>query len=468
MVIILKLFLRFTGEIVYMNQIIIRFFAYILFFYSLSLSSMFAFLDFGDNHIAHVVIDYNSGEIISSYREQERMYPASLTKMMTLYLLFDKLANNEITFNSMLKISKVAAGMPPSKLGIPAGSSISVRDAILSVIVRSNNDIAYAIAENIAGTEAEFVTMMNEKAQELGMQNTVFRNSNGLHNKEQYTTALDMAKLSRALMIHHNAYYPLFSIPSFRWNRINYLSTNHLLANNAVDGIKTGYTSASGFNLISSAQVNNVRVVAVVLGFYSPKNRDEYMGNLIDLGLDIAKKNRMMSVSYFEKPKQDSTENLTIEHDSELEDYDEIISSTETTKEPSVSTKDIYNIDYQDDQNTNHYSIERIPYLDKITEAEHVYISPNVKNYPVKRSIKNKKSRYTVQVGAFSSYSSALNASFNVTKYKAVTGLISKQDIEIKQNNKYYMARFKNLTKTEATKTCKILQQKGQDCFVLA
>ncbi|WP_395446740.1 SPOR domain-containing protein [Aminobacter sp. UC22_36] len=244
-----------------------------------------------DSRYAAIVIDANTGETLHSSSADSRRYPASLTKMMTLYLTFEALSKGRIQKDSKVVFSKNAAAEPPTKIGVKAGGSISVEAAILSLITRSANDSATALGEMLAGSEADFARMMTAKARSLGMKGTVFRNANGLPNTAQFTTARDMAKLGIALREHFPQYYGYFSTRSFAFGRQRIANHNRLLGRvKGVDGIKTGYTRASGFNLVSSVQDGNRRIVAVVLGGTSGGSRDNKMAELIKTYMPQASK----------------------------------------------------------------------------------------------------------------------------------------------------------------------------------
>jgi D-alanyl-D-alanine carboxypeptidase len=231
---------------------------------------------------AAIVVDSKSGKVLYSDNPDARRYPASLTKMMTLYLLFEAIENGRTNLNSRITVSAKAAGQAPSKLGIRPGQTISVRDAILALVTKSANDVAVAIAEHVGGTESAFAARMTAKAQALGMTRTTFRNASGLPNPGQVTTARDMATLGRALQDHFPQYYSYFSTRVFVFNGRRIGNHNRLLGRvNGVDGIKTGYTRASGFNLVTSVKRDNRSVVAVVLGGQTGATRDKRMANLV-------------------------------------------------------------------------------------------------------------------------------------------------------------------------------------------
>ncbi len=232
---------------------------------------------------AAIVVDAKTGKTLYAESADAKRYPASLTKMMTLYLLFDALESGKTKLTSNIVFSAHASAQAPSKLGLKPGQTIKVRDAILALVTKSANDVAVAIGEHLGGTETAFARDMTRKARALGMKSTTFRNASGLPNSGQVTTARDLAILGRALQEHHPKYYSYFSTPSFVWKGKRIGNHNRLLGRiNGVDGIKTGYTRASGFNLVTSVKRGGRQVVAVVLGGESGSSRDKKMAGLIE------------------------------------------------------------------------------------------------------------------------------------------------------------------------------------------
>lgn len=234
---------------------------------------------------ASYVIDADTGEVLHGINEDTRNYPASLTKMMTLYLVFERLKEKRWTLNTPLSVSVRAARQPASKLGLVPGSNITVKDAILALSVKSANDVATTVAENISGKERSFALKMTAKARSLGMKKTTFRNASGLPHRGQLSTAKDMSILARALLRDFPQYYHYFSKESFHWKGRNYRSHNRLLKTYpGSDGFKTGYIRASGYNLVSSATRDGRRIIGVVFGGRSSKQRNSHMAKLLDKG----------------------------------------------------------------------------------------------------------------------------------------------------------------------------------------
>jgi D-alanyl-D-alanine carboxypeptidase len=232
---------------------------------------------------ADIVVDANSGAVLHATNPDARRHPASLTKIMTLYLLFEQLEAGKFKLDSALKVSSEAAGQAPTKLGLKPGSTLSVEDAIKGMVTRSANDAAVVVAEAIAGSESDFAKLMTRKAQALGMKGTVYKNASGLPDDDQVTTARDQSLLGRAVQERFPRYYKYFSTRSFTFRGQSIANHNHLLGKvEGVDGIKTGYISASGFNLVTSVHRGNRYLVAVVIGGSSGASRDARMRELIN------------------------------------------------------------------------------------------------------------------------------------------------------------------------------------------
>ena len=243
---------------------------------------------FSQPRYAAYVIDANTGEVLYEKNADSPRYPASITKLMTLYLAFEALQAGKLSLSDRVYVSSHAANVAPSKLGVRAGDSVSVDEAIRGMTVKSANDMATAMAEKIGGSEGKFAALMTLRAQELGMANTQYVNASGLPDSRQISTAHDIAVLSRALMRDFPQYYPYFSLRSFEFRGRTIPGHDHLLgAVPGVDGLKTGYTAASGFNLASSALRDGKRIIGVVLGGSSVAARDEHMEDLLNTSFSV-------------------------------------------------------------------------------------------------------------------------------------------------------------------------------------
>lgn len=242
---------------------------------------------------AGIVVDAKTGKTLYASSADAYRYPASLTKIMTLYVVFEELEAGRLSLGSRLKVSKYASGRPPSKLGLKPGKTIKVKDAILALVTKSANDVATVVAENIGGSEKKFAERMTRTARALGMKKTTFRNPHGLPNSGQRTTARDMATLGRAIQEHFPQYYGYFKTRSYKYGGRTYGNHNKLLGRvKGVDGIKTGYIRASGFNLVTSVNRNGRQIVAVVMGGRSGASRNAQMTKLINRYLSKASRGK--------------------------------------------------------------------------------------------------------------------------------------------------------------------------------
>jgi D-alanyl-D-alanine carboxypeptidase len=238
---------------------------------------------------ADIVVDVNSGEALRSTNPDSLRHPASLTKIMTLYMLFERLEAGTLKLNTPLQVSARATAQEPSKLGLKVSDTIEVEDAIKAIVTRSANDVAVIVAEAIGGSEDNFAQLMTRKARALGMSRTVYMNASGLPDDAQVTTARDQALLGRVIQEHFPRYFAYFSTPNFRYRGHMIANHNRLLGKvTGVDGIKTGYIRASGFNLVTSVRRGNRQLVAVVLGGRSASQRDARMRQLIDENIVLA------------------------------------------------------------------------------------------------------------------------------------------------------------------------------------
>ena len=232
---------------------------------------------------ASFIINENTKRVYYTANADTRNYPASLTKIMTLYMIFDALKTKKISMNTKFKVSRRATRQPPSKLNLSAGSSISVKHAILALITKSANDVATVVAENLGKSERNFARLMTKKAKKLGMKRTTFKNASGLPNRGQLSTARDMATLGMAIRKNHSVFFKLFKTKSFIYKGTRYSNHNNLLGSySGTDGIKTGYTHASGFNLVASVERNGQIIIGVVFGGKKARSRDKHMIKLLN------------------------------------------------------------------------------------------------------------------------------------------------------------------------------------------
>ncbi|MEM0908538.1 MAG: D-alanyl-D-alanine carboxypeptidase family protein [Pseudomonadota bacterium] len=249
---------------------------------------------------AAIVVDARNGKVLHEDNAQALRYPASLTKMMTLYLVFEQLDAGRLTVRSPLTVSEEAAARPPAKIYVKAGTAITVDTAVRALAVRSANDVAVVIAENLAGSEEAFAVLMTRKARSLGMSKTTFVNASGLPDPRQVTTARDMAILGKALSDRFPRWFRYFSTEEFRFNGRKWRNTNKLLKTvEGVNGIKTGYIRDSGYNLTASVRRGNKHLIAVVIGGRSGTARNRKMTELIEDNMGSASGGGLMGVRLF-------------------------------------------------------------------------------------------------------------------------------------------------------------------------
>ena len=250
---------------------------------------------------SYLIVDAASGRELASDQPDELRHPASLTKLMTVYLTFAALDSGRLSLGDSMTVSMNALNAPPTKMGMQPGGTVMVRDAVMGLVTRSANDAAMLLAEGLAGDEDSFARLMTQKARQLGMSSTVFRNASGLPNPEQVTTARDMARLANALLRDFPHYYPVFSVLSYNYRGRPLENHNRMLASYAgADGLKTGYTNASGFNLVMSAVRDNRRLIGVVMGGNTAFQRDRLMAELMDQSFATA---QAMAISPWTSPR---------------------------------------------------------------------------------------------------------------------------------------------------------------------
>ncbi|MDF1791521.1 MAG: serine hydrolase [Thalassobaculaceae bacterium] len=245
---------------------------------------------------AAYVLDVESGKVLFARHADAKRHPASLTKIMTLYMVFDALESGKLSENQRLPVSARAAGQPPSRLGLRRGETILVKDAIKALVTKSANDVATVVAEAIGGTEYRFAVAMTQKAKELGLTSTQFMNASGLHDRRQVTTARDMARLAIAIRRDFPVHYREFSTLSFTYMGRTYKNHNKLLGRfDGTDGVKTGYINASGFNLVASVVRDGTRLIGVVFGGQSGRSRNSHMRDILTTGFKRAEEIRIAS-----------------------------------------------------------------------------------------------------------------------------------------------------------------------------
>jgi D-alanyl-D-alanine carboxypeptidase len=366
---------------------------------------------------AEILVDPSTGAVLHAVNADALTQPASLTKMMTLFLAFDALDKGELTLDQMIPVSRRAQNMAPSRLGLVAGTTVRVEDAILGLVTRSANDAAVVLAEAIGGTEEQFAEMMTTKARILGMRNTSFRNASGLPNTRQTTTARDIATLSQALIKGHARHFPYFSRTSFTYNGAPVQTHNRLMTRyDGMDGIKTGFVNASGFNLAGTAVRNGKRMIAVVLGGRTSKERDNRVAALLDHGFGVA-------------PLRPNVATIEV-----AAAVPAVRAALKTAAQPQKQVR------------------ERAKPAAK--DKKEVAAAP-------------KPGSWTVQIGSFKSQKAG-QVGLDATGKVIPVQLKGAGTAVVKSKNGSFQARFTGLTKTAAEQACSRLEAKGQDCLVMA
>jgi D-alanyl-D-alanine carboxypeptidase len=384
-----------------------------------------------------IVIDAATGRVLQEDNADAQRYPASLTKMMTLYMIFEAIDAGKIKLGTQLNVSKHAANMSPTKLGLEAGDQIAVRDVILGLVTRSANDAAAVAAEALGGTEENFGDMMTQRARRLGMANTTFQNASGLPDPGQITTARDIARLSRALIRDFPHHYGYFSTSEFMYAGRRITNHNRLMNwYEGADGIKTGFIRASGFNLAASAVRENRRLIGVVLGGPSPGARDVYMGKLLDAAFaggaalpEIREASAPVPAPRVARAEKPAATTLVQE-------------AKNTKVEPKLRLRDV-----------------RGPQLAAVTTRADDSANTG-----------SSDASWAIQVGAFHRADAARRAAQAATTM--APDALREAGVNIstldRKKNTIHRARLVGLTEAQGRDACKVLQRQKHDCQVLS
>ena len=426
---------------------------------------------------ASLVMDADTGLILHHRYADKRLHPASLTKMMTMVLTFEAMDRGRMRPNDRIRISKHAASMVPSKLGISAGGSIRVKDALSALATKSANDVAVALAERIGGSEREFARLMTIRARDIGMSRTTFKNASGLHHPSQISTARDMAKLARYILVKYPHHYHYFSKKSFTFGGKTYKNHNKLLSNYAgTDGFKTGYINASGFNLVASAKRDGRRIIGVVFGGRSGKTRNAHMVQLLDKGFQ--KLDRVRLVAAREAPRPSRKPAFGAE-DTNYTSLAALTQRTETVRPPVMDIGAFSQLIGQGDIDP---SVSRRLETGLVAIAAHTgqdsrynalqplagTTNTNFNTAPLhlKQTDHSHEGRWSVQIGAFSAkrqgqdalHSALLALPTGFAKPKATL-------VPLKtESGVVYRARLNGFSKTQALQACKYFK----DCMTIA
>lgn len=390
-----------------------------------------------------LIADTKSGFILSSRNANVKNYPASLTKVMTLYLTFEALEEGLLKMDDELPVSVKASRQPKSKLYLKAGTTITVEEAIMALIIKSANDAAVVLAESLAPSEEEFAVMMTKTARELGMSNTTFKNASGLHNPEQITTAKDMAIMTIALINHHPKYYKLFGKKSFKFNGKTIYSHNEIVRSyKGGEGLKTGFISAAGYNIISTAKRGDNRLVSVVLGYNSTRARDKKAVNLLNKGFKMIIKQKSLASKSGKEPKNNPLKKNALVAKPNKQSYLPIMAK---------SIQETKNIVLASAQTPTDDRVLGVGYLD-------------IEDFTTTGQGDGAKT-WAIQVGAFHSQKLALR----VANEAVATLRLKDKTVKTPQAEEWYRSRiFGFESKKEADNACKKLRAQKMQCMSIA
>jgi D-alanyl-D-alanine carboxypeptidase len=410
-----------------------------------------------------LVMDAKSGQVIYSEEPDAVTYPASLTKMMTLYLLFEAIETKRLHFQSSFRVSAHAANQPPTKIGLKVGERITAFDAMLAMIVKSANDAAVAVAEGLAGSEAAFAQRMTQKARALGMHHTLFKNASGLPHRHQRTTARDMARLGRALYQRFPQYYKYFKMTSFWYKGKKFKGHNRLIGKvDGCDGIKTGFTNASGFNLVSSAKRNGKRYIVVVLGGRTAHERDERSAHLLELAFhrhkNLSTPSPLLAQTEDKKemPQQPITplDTLVAQVDKETVIEENRPVDIRKVSSSSRQKKQLFNKDLQSTRSS----------------ASSVSDPHEEAHLITKAYLKKRERTWSIQIGSFHNAHLAEMAALSCRrklKQIFVEPIITVSKKAKNQKKHLFRARLAGFNEKQAKEACRQLHQQGQACIVV-
>ncbi|ATP12211.1 penicillin-binding protein [Bartonella henselae] len=407
---------------------------------------------------AAIVIDANTGKTLFQANATLKRYPASLTKMMTLYLLFEAMHMRRVTPNTPILVSRNAATRPPTKLGLKTGQTISAQEAAKALITRSANDVATAIAEYLGGNEKKFARMMTAKARKLGMINTHFANASGLPDVRNYSTARDMATLSLALRKHFPQQYKLFKIKSFIFHGHTVNTHNKLVKTmKGVDGIKTGYTQMSGSNLATSMRIEGRSIVAVVMGGKSSTARDKHMASLLSQYLPKASRmkndGRLMASAHYNLPNGAQTPIPPVKADP-------------TDSDDEISTLLTAFAEQSRNSNTAIAAVNQA-----IIPIPNPQKAISVKINEIVTASLSTNAGWAIQIGSLPSKKQAETLLLKAKNkaYSALKNASSHMQLFEKNKRRYYRARFVGFqSKKAAFNACSLLKKANFNCYTVA
>lgn len=437
---------------------------------------------------AGLVVDADTGDVLYASHANERRYPASLTKLMTIYLAFEAVQQGKLSMDTQLTASRKAAAMPRTNISLRPNDRITVRDAITALVVHSANDVAVVLAESLGGSEWGFATKMTEKARRLGMNATVFRNASGLPDSGQYTTARDMAVLAMALRTHFPEYYPLFKLKQFSYKGRTYFSHNRVTQRlPGAEGLKTGYINASGFNLVTTVLRNGKKLVGVVMGGRTAATRDSHMISLIERSYA-----RLGTGSSFAANDNGRINAVAVAQQTAFrrlpKPLAKPLAQIAKVKPPAVLPEPaIQQANLQPSQNTapqevlnslqpaaaaqpQNYRQPPHPFSAMHYQAQPSYLSQQQNFEPAAYVTRNDARSWAIQVGAYNKAPEALMAAINASKIAGneLTGAqVMVSDTTEQDGGRLHRARLANMNENQARRACQKLISLQQSCFVV-
>lgn len=438
---------------------------------------------------AAITIDAKTGKVLFSRNADSRRYPASLTKVMTLYIVFQEMKAGRIKKNTRLLVSKHASKQQPSKLGLKAGSWITVDNAIKALVTKSANDVAVVVAESIGGSQKAFARRMTRTAKQLGMTRTRFRNASGLPDRSQVTTARDMATLGLRIQRDFPQYYSYFKIRKFVYKGRTYYTHNKLLGRyKGTDGIKTGYIRASGFNLTSSVKRNGRHLIGVVMGAKSGRSRNKYMQNMLTKAFKRVPKRNSRALALtagrppgYTKPKAAVSPGLVASPP--LPAPKPLTTQTATAPQPAAPAPTIASALAAVPAANGLPAIPAPPAPSKFaapiepilidmtkTAEQRTAAADTPPSNQDRKPAATKPSTWSIQIGAYATEDDAKQrlASMQKMGLKQLNGKNPFTVAFEKKNKVIYRARFDGFDKKSARKTCRALKRKSISCFALA
>lgn len=421
---------------------------------------------------AAIVVDAESGEVLFARHADSRRYPASITKVMTLYLTFEALTEGKVKLDDVLTISPRAASQPPSKLGLAAGQTITLDNAMKATAVRSANDMAMAIAEHVGGSQDRFAARMTLKARELGMTQTRYVNPNGLPDARQVTSARDLAILARAVMRDYPQYYRYFGLHDWVYEGREYRNTNGLLRTQfGYDGLKTGYTNASGYNLAASAVRDGRRLITIVLGGRTTASRNAHVAELMETGFEVERLRRagqplQIAQTYFEqKGFGIGPDNAGPVEYAAVADDDDGAAAVSYASLPATPPQPTRVTPAPSEERTVAALLRAEGPADVTAALNGAPARPAPPRAPTRETVRETAGRWAVQVGAFRDETVARDWLTEVNRRFRSQFAAAERTVQNAEG--WYRSRFTGMSEQAAQAACAALAERRVTCMVI-